>query len=94
MTLSDGDRARLGMLGAGLCLAYLLYGCSTSTPAPVSVCPAPVPYTRAEMRDAAQALAALPQGSILARMLQDYGRERAELRACRAAHVSYEVRAP
>ena len=51
-------------------------------PAP-SLCPAPKAYTAAEEARAARELVALPAGAMLAQMIADYGRERAELRACR-----------
>ena len=54
----------------------------TLPPAP-SLCPEPKPYTAAEEARAARELVALPAGAMLAQMIADYGRERAELRACR-----------
>lgn len=63
----------------------LLAACSTPPAVPsASVCPEPKPYTSAEERRAAAELLALPSESIVAVMITDYGRERAELRACRS----------
>jgi hypothetical protein len=58
--------------------------CSSLTvlPAP-SLCPEPKPYAAAEEARAARELLALPADAMLAEMIADYGRERAELRACR-----------
>jgi hypothetical protein len=67
-----------------LALAALAAACSSLTlpPAP-SLCPEPKAYTVDEESGAARELLALPASSILAEMITDYGRERAELRACR-----------
>jgi hypothetical protein len=46
-------------------------------------CPEPKQYTADEEARAARELLVLPVGSVLAEMITDYGRERAELRACR-----------
>ena len=58
--------------------------CSSLTvpPAP-GLCPEPKPYAADEEARAARELLTLSAGSILAEMITDYGRERAELRACR-----------
>jgi hypothetical protein len=48
-----------------------------------SVCPEPKLYTVDQEARAARELLVLPAGSILAEMITDYGRERAELRVCR-----------
>jgi len=56
---------------------------SLAVPATPSLCPEPKPYTAAEEARAARELLALPAGAMLAEMIADYGRERAELRACR-----------
>ena len=56
---------------------------SLAVPSMPSLCPEPKPYTAAEEARAAQDLLALPADSMLAEMIADYGRERAELRACR-----------
>ncbi|MDG3442457.1 hypothetical protein [Nitrospirillum amazonense] len=46
-------------------------------------CPALVQYDRPFMAAAADELAALPPGSKLKIMIQDYGTARAQIRACR-----------
>lgn len=56
-----------------------LSGCVTAS----SNCPALVNYTQAEQSKAADELEALPSGSVLARMIGDYGATRNEIRACR-----------
>jgi hypothetical protein len=48
-----------------------------------SLCPEPKRYTAEEEARAARELLALRTDSMLAEMILDYGRERAELRACR-----------
>ena len=69
-----------------LALAALAAACSTLTvPPATSLCPEPKSYTVDEEARAARELLALPAGSVLAEMITDYGRERAELRACRRA---------
>ena len=61
-----------------------LAACSIAAMAPnVSVCPEPKHYSAHEEKRAAAELIALPTDSIIAAMIVDYGRERAELRACR-----------
>jgi hypothetical protein len=58
--------------------------CSSLTAPPrPSLCPEPTQYSATEEARAARDLLGLPAGSILAKMIADYGRERAELRACR-----------
>lgn len=67
-----------------LALAALAAACSSlAAPPAVSLCPEPKSYTADEEVRAVRELLALPAGSILAEMITDYGRERAELRACR-----------
>jgi hypothetical protein len=67
-----------------LALAALAAACSSLAVSPAaSLCPEPKPYTADEESRAARELLTLPAGSILAEMIIDYGRERAELRACR-----------
>jgi len=61
-----------------------LVACSIATMAPsVSLCPEPKHYSADEEKRAAAELIALPPDSIIATMIVDYARERAELRACR-----------
>lgn len=60
----------------------LLTGCATGV-SDTSVCPRVVEYDAAFQARAADELDALPEGSALATMIEDYGRERAMLRACR-----------
>ena len=48
-----------------------------------TLCPEPKRYTAEEEERAAAELLALPPESILAEMITDYARERAELGACR-----------
>jgi hypothetical protein len=67
-----------------LALAAIAAACSglTAPPTP-SLCPEPEQYSADQEARAARDLLGLPAGSILAEMIADYGRERAELRACR-----------
>lgn len=58
-----------------------LGGCATAVSDP-GACPVPVVYSRDQQARAAAELEALPDGSVLALMVEDYGRERARLRAC------------
>ena len=60
----------------------LLSGCA-SAPSDISVCPRVSEYSDAFLDRAADELDALPEGSAIAQMVEDYGRERAMLRACR-----------
>lgn len=50
------------------------------------LCPEPKHYTADEEQQAARELLALPPDSIIAIMITDYGRERAELGACRGPY--------
>jgi hypothetical protein len=59
----------------------LLSGCATA-PSKLSVCPPVVNYSREFMVKAADELDAIPAGSAIDRMMQDYGTLRAQLRAC------------
>jgi len=62
-----------------------LLACSAPAPAPEgrALCPEPKHYTAKEEKRAAAELLALPPDSVIAAMIADYGRERAELRGCR-----------
>lgn len=60
----------------------LLSGCATSV-SDASVCPRPITYSDSFLNRAADELDALPEGSAIAQMIEDYGRERSMLRACR-----------
>lgn len=71
-------RLRLPLLAAAM---LSLNGCATAGSDP-GACPVPVFYSRDQQARAAAELEALPDGSVLALMLEDYGRERARLRAC------------
>lgn len=71
-------KPRLPLLAAAL---LSLSGCVTAGSDP-GVCPVPVVYSRDQQARAADELEALPPGSALALMIEDYGRERARLRAC------------
>lgn len=65
-------------------VALLLSGCASASPVlNTAVCPPVKSYTAQQQLDAANAYGALPVGSILRTMIDDYGQERAELRACR-----------
>ena len=65
-----------------IALMALLGACAPVGSEPV--CFALVPYSHAMQMQAAQELAALPGGSVLARMIDDYGDLRARIRgACR-----------
>lgn len=59
-----------------------LTGCVTGN-SNVSVCPVPVTYTAAFQHKLADEIEKLPPGAALTQAMLDYGRERAELRACR-----------
>lgn len=69
-----------------LALAALAAACASLASPPAAIlCPQPKTYTADEETHAARELLALPADSMLAEMIIDYGRERAELRACRSA---------
>lgn len=71
-------KPRLPLLAAVL---LSLNGCATAVSDP-GACPVPVVYSRDQQARAADELEALPADSVLALMIEDYGRERARLRAC------------
>lgn len=59
--------------------------CATvrEAPLPPSVCPTPYVYSQEfEQKAAAQLKATVPDGSPVAQLVIDYGKERAALRAC------------
>ncbi|MHC8493448.1 hypothetical protein ACTU44_12145 [Thalassospira sp. SM2505] len=56
-------------------------GCATAS-SDQNVCPVPVEYSADFQNRLADEVAALPPGAALERAMIDYGRERAELRAC------------
>lgn len=64
-------------------LLMAVAACSPPPPvaAPVVVAPMPVTYTCAQSRQLANEFAAMPAGSMAKQAIQDYGRERDELRA-------------
>jgi hypothetical protein len=67
-----------------LAIAALAAACSSLAASPTAtLCPEPKAYTADEETRAARELLALPEGSVLAEMMIDYGRERVALRACR-----------
>ncbi len=68
-----------------LALAALAAACAVAKPGTASLCPEPKSYTADQEARAARELLALPEGSVLAKMILDYGRERAALRACRGS---------
>jgi len=59
-----------------------LASCGTAT-TDTGACPTPVVYSHEQQDRAAAELETLPLGSVLTIMVEDYGRERAQLRACR-----------
>ena len=65
--------------GAGIAFAavLLLSGCGHA-----SKCPKPVPYDNATLKKIEKAREALPKGSILEQVLEDYENERDDLRFC------------
>jgi hypothetical protein len=63
--------------------ALLACSAPTLTPEGRALCPEPKHYTAKAEKRAAAELLALPPDSIIAVMIADYARERAELRACR-----------
>ncbi|MDJ0628830.1 MAG: hypothetical protein QNJ44_11265 [Rhodobacter sp.] len=67
-------------------LLLLIGGLSLTACAPgdFSACPIPKDYSQAEQNAAADELDALPEGSVLADFIGDYGVLRAEARACAA----------
>ncbi|MFN7640465.1 MAG: hypothetical protein ACK5PR_01820 [bacterium] len=56
----------------------MLAGCGHNT---ALVCPSIVPYSQSIQQGAAAELKALPNNSIVARMIEDYGELRAHIRA-------------
>jgi hypothetical protein len=69
------------LLGLTL-LMMSISACATAGSEPV--CPQLIAYTKAEQARAADELLALPADSIVrAKFMPDYGRMRAEVRACR-----------
>jgi hypothetical protein len=60
-------------------LLLAITACSTT---PVLQCPAIVPYTPGQQAEAADEIMALPAGSILEQMMEDYAEIRARLREC------------
>lgn len=73
------------LLISALLVAVVVAGCAAVVPHgdPAVLCPEPKAYTADEERRASAELLALPPDSVIAVMITDYGRERAELRACR-----------
>jgi uncharacterized lipoprotein YbaY len=72
-------RARI--FTTALSSALLLAACGDRPPpAPAVVAPLPVQYSCAQSRQAAREFDALPAGAMLRVYLNDYGRERKELR--------------
>jgi len=65
-----------------LIVALPLAGCAT-VPSEPSGCPTLFDYSVEDQAQAADELDALPEGSIIARMIGDYGANRNEIRACR-----------
>lgn len=80
-------RSRLTLKAALTAAAFsaALAGCSIftdpPTPAAQVIAPMPKEYTCADSRQAGMEYHALPPGSILRRMIDDYGVERRDLRA-------------
>jgi len=62
-------------------LIALLTGCESTASSPV--CPVPKEYSAKEQDTAADELAALPKGSVIAKMIAQYGVLRAQARACK-----------
>lgn len=72
------------MIAGPLVAVALVAACTTQAP-PVtapSACPQPRQYTQAFESEAATAYNTLPAGSPLRQLVDDYGIERKELRAC------------
>lgn len=74
------------MANSRIALCGLLLGLAACSPpppvvAPLVVAPVPVTYTCPQQRQLANEFAALPAGAMLKTAIQDYGRERDELRA-------------
>lgn len=66
-----------------LIVPLLLSACATAGSDPRAVCPPPVDYSADFQKRLATEIEALPAGAALERAMIDYGRERAQLRACR-----------
>jgi hypothetical protein len=84
----EGDtvRFRKGLAGAAIiAAAQIVTGCS-STPETACVCPKPVHYDDATIKQITAALRALPSDSVLHKAMDDYEDERDSLRICRATH--------
>lgn len=65
--------------------ASWLSACATggSEPVSVTVCPSAVEYSKGFQTRAAEELALLPEGSVIAEMLSDYAVMREQARACK-----------
>jgi len=67
-----------------LAVLALVAACSSvALPAAAILCPEPKIYSADQQAQAYCELLALPADSVIGAMIADYGRERAELRACR-----------
>jgi hypothetical protein len=66
-------------------LMLLSAGCATAPSKAIPACPREVEYSKEEQVTAADELDALPPQSILHVFMADYGRLRAQTRACRGA---------
>jgi hypothetical protein len=73
-------RVRIGVVIAA---ALSVAGCS-STPETACVCPKPVRYDDATIKQITAALRALPPDNVLHRAMDDYEDERDALRICRS----------
>ncbi len=60
-----------------------LTGCATGSSKGLAVCPPVVAYTTTDQARAADEIRAMPEGTVVVRMLSDYAVLRDQARACR-----------
>lgn len=88
-----GFRLAVVALASVALLALVLTACAPAppVPAPVVVAPMPAAYTCSQLARAADEFDALPSGSMIGQMMDDY---RVERRALKALHRLPEQRCP
>jgi hypothetical protein len=79
-------KIRTRLAGAAIVAAILAVAGCSSEPQTPCVCPKPVHYDDATIKQITAALRALPPDSVLHKAMDDYEDERDSLRICRATH--------